>query len=140
MAETYYYYCGCRLFVISPLYHFLPNAYATTTRITRRHWGIASFSCLSRCEKYSKRGIMWFDWILGILVLITAGYLCYEYDALMTTRGGIPNENDIIFRRITTLIVIEAARRLTGYILIIFRYCSCSIHLSVQWILCRIGY
>ena len=63
---------------------------------------------------------MWFDWILGILALITAGYLCYEYDALMTTRGGIPNENDIIFAIITTLIVIEAARRLTGYILIIF--------------------
>lgn len=106
------------------LFHLYITFYPMPTLLQRAlHVGIGAlliFLVYPSAKKYSKRGIMWFDWILGILALITAGYLCYEYDALMTTRGGIPNENDIIFAIITTLIVIEAARRLTGYILIIF--------------------
>lgn len=106
------------------LFHLYITFYPMPTLLQRAlHVGIGAlliFLVYPAAKKYSKRGIMWFDWILGILALITAGYLCYEYDALMTTRGGIPNENDIIFAIITTLIVIEAARRLTGYILIIF--------------------
>ncbi|MFU2054916.1 TRAP transporter permease [Gallibacterium anatis] len=106
------------------LFHLYITFYPMPTLLQRAlHVGIGAlliFLVYPAAKKYSKRGIMWFDWILGILALITAGYLCYEYDALMTTRGGILNENDIIFAIITTLIVIEAARRLTGYILIIF--------------------
>ncbi|MFU2144127.1 TRAP transporter permease [Gallibacterium anatis] len=106
------------------LFHLYITFYPMPTLLQRAlHVGIGAlliFLVYPAAKKYSKRGIMWFDWILGILALITAGYLCYEYDALMTTRGGIPNENDVIFAIITTLIVIEAARRLTGYILIIF--------------------
>lgn len=106
------------------LFHLYITFYPMPTLLQRAlHVGIGAlliFLVYPAAKKYSKRGIMWFDWILGILALITAGYLRYEYDALMTTRGGIPNENDIIFAIITTLIVIEAARRLTGYILIIF--------------------
>lgn len=106
------------------LFHLYITFYPMPTLLQRAlHVGIGAlliFLVYPAAKKYSKRGIMWFDWILGILALITAGYLCYEYDTLMTTRGGIPNENDIIFAIITTLIVIEAARRLTGYILIIF--------------------
>ncbi|MFC0323790.1 TRAP transporter permease [Gallibacterium melopsittaci] len=106
------------------LFHLYITFYPLPTLLQRAlHVGIGAlliFLIYPVSKKYSKRGIMWFDWILGLLALITAGYLCYEYQALMTTRGGIPNENDIIFAIITTLIVIEAARRLTGYILIIF--------------------
>lgn len=106
------------------LFHLYITFYPMPTLLQRAlHVGIGAlliFLIYPASKKYSKNGIMWFDWILGILALITAGYLCYEYEALMTTRGGIPNENDIIFAIITTLIVIEAARRLTGYVLIIF--------------------
>ncbi|WKS99919.1 TRAP transporter permease [Gallibacterium salpingitidis] len=106
------------------LFHLYITFYPMPTLLQRAlHVGIGAlliFLIYPASKKYSKSGIMWFDWILGILALITAGYLCYEYEALMTTRGGIPNENDIIFAIITTLIVIEAARRLTGYVLIIF--------------------
>ncbi|OBX02388.1 C4-dicarboxylate ABC transporter permease [Gallibacterium genomosp. 3] len=110
--------------VIYSLFHLYITFYPMPTLLQRAlHVGIGTlliFLIYPVSKKYSKSRIMWFDWILGIVALVTAGYLCYEYEALMTTRGGIPNQADIIFAILTTLIVIEAARRITGYILIIF--------------------
>ncbi|MBD8069545.1 TRAP transporter permease [Bacillus sp. PS06] len=61
--------------------------------------------------------IAWFDWILFLLSLGTAGYIIVEYTAIMTTRGGIPNTVDIVLAIVTVLLVLEAARRVTGIIL-----------------------
>ncbi|HSJ36661.1 MAG TPA: TRAP transporter permease [Planococcus sp. (in: firmicutes)] len=57
------------------------------------------------------------DWLLFLLSLGTAGYILYEYTAIVTTRGGIPNTLDIIAAIITVALVLEAARRVTGWIL-----------------------
>lgn len=106
------------------LFHLYITFYPLPTLLQRAlHVGIGAFLIFliyPISKKYNKHGIMWFDWILGILALASAGYLCYVYQELMTTRGGIPNQTDIIFAIITTLIILEAARRLTGYILILF--------------------
>jgi TRAP transporter 4TM/12TM fusion protein len=68
-------------------------------------------------KKQDRSRIVWFDWILAVLALSTAGYLILEYQSIMTTRGGIPNTTDIILAIITVLLVLEAARRVTGIIL-----------------------
>ncbi|MBD7984742.1 TRAP transporter permease [Sporosarcina sp. Sa2YVA2] len=58
-----------------------------------------------------------YDWLLFILGLMTAGYLIKEYTAIVTTRGGIPNTMDIIMAILTVALILEAARRVTGWIL-----------------------
>lgn len=68
-------------------------------------------------KKQDRTKIPFYDWILFIFSLGTAGYLMYEYNDIMTTRGGIPNTLDIVFAILTVVLVLEAARRVTGIIL-----------------------
>lgn len=57
------------------------------------------------------------DWVLAGLSLFTAGYILIEYEAIVTERGGIPNTADIIMAIVTVVLILEAARRVTGWIL-----------------------
>lgn len=57
------------------------------------------------------------DWVLAGLSLFTAGYILIEYQAIVTERGGIPNTVDIIMAIVTVVLILEAARRVTGWIL-----------------------
>ncbi len=57
------------------------------------------------------------DWILAALGIATALYIYVEYTAIMTERGGIPNTPDIIMGILAVILVLEAARRVTGIIL-----------------------
>ena len=57
------------------------------------------------------------DWVLAGLSLFTAGYILIEYQAIVTERGGIPNTADIIMAIVTVVLILEAARRVTGRIL-----------------------
>jgi TRAP transporter 4TM/12TM fusion protein len=68
-------------------------------------------------NKQDRSKIVWYDWILFILSLSSAGYLIIEYTAIVTTRGGIPNTLDITIAIMTVVLVLEAARRVTGWIL-----------------------
>lgn len=68
-------------------------------------------------KKQDRTRIPFYDWLLFLFSLGTAGYLIFEYQAIMTTRGGIPNTLDIIMAIATVVLVLEAARRVTGIIL-----------------------
>ncbi len=61
--------------------------------------------------------IPWYDWLLFVASISTAVYLVKEFAEIVTTRGGIPNTTDIIMAIFTVLLVLEAARRITGLIL-----------------------
>lgn len=71
-------------------------------------------------KKSSRRSVAWYDWILLLASLSTVGYLLYNYQDIMTLRGGIPNQLDIAFAILTVVLVLESARRITGWILPIF--------------------
>ena len=53
-------------------------------------------------------------WILFCLCSFCFLYLFFEYQEIVTQRGGIPNSTDIIFSIITTLLVLEATRKNNG--------------------------
>ncbi len=57
------------------------------------------------------------EWILFAICCVCFLYLFFEYQDIVTTRGGIPNLADIVLAIITTLLVLEATRRVTGVIL-----------------------
>ncbi|MBS7817651.1 TRAP transporter permease [Wohlfahrtiimonas chitiniclastica] len=58
-----------------------------------------------------------YDWALAAASLASFAYLWVEYDAIMNTRGGIPNTLDIAFGMMTVALVIDGARRVMGWIL-----------------------
>ena len=70
--------------------------------------------------KSSRSSVAWYDWIWVAASLLGAGYLIWQYQEIVTVRGGIPNQMDIIVSMITVLTVLEGARRITGWILTIF--------------------
>lgn len=71
-------------------------------------------------KKASRLKVAWYDWVWFLLSLSGVGYLLIEYQDIVTVRGGIPNQLDIIFSIITVLCVLEGTRRITGFILPLF--------------------
>lgn len=65
----------------------------------------------------SRVKVAWVDWLLALASLSTFLYIWNEYQAIMTTRGGIPNTLDIVFSILAVVLVIEAARRVMGWML-----------------------
>ncbi|MBE2895076.1 TRAP transporter permease [Spirabiliibacterium falconis] len=122
--------CGFQRYAVSSiaifysLFHLYITFYPLPTLLQRSvHVGVGCLLIflLYPVSKAARRdNIAWFDWIWGAAALAGVGYLIYQYDAIMTVRGGIPNQFDIIFAMLTVLVVLEAARRITGWILVIF--------------------
>ena len=109
------------LAILYSLFH-LYNTYYPMPELKQRsiHVGLGIaliFLIYPTSKKSSRSKIPFIDWVLFLLSLATMGYLLLEYQDIMTTRGGIPNNLDIIFAIITVLLVLEASRRITGLIL-----------------------
>ncbi|WP_439240356.1 TRAP transporter permease [Lonepinella sp. BR2474] len=68
----------------------------------------------------SRTTVAWYDWLWMLASLSGAVYLSFQYQEIMTVRGGIPNTLDVMISIITVLAVLEGARRMTGWILPIF--------------------
>lgn len=109
------------LSILYSLFH-LYNTYYPMPELKQRAlhvgFGIALVFLIYPLGKKSSRSkIPVFDWILCLFALSTVGYLFVEYQKIVTTRGGIPNNMDILFAMLTVVLVLEAARRITGWIL-----------------------
>lgn len=68
-------------------------------------------------KKQSRTKVPFYDWILFGLSIVSCVYLFSVYDEIVTTRGGIANTTDIIMAILTVMLVFEAARRVTGWVL-----------------------
>ncbi|WP_281963644.1 TRAP transporter permease [Acinetobacter johnsonii] len=68
-------------------------------------------------QSSSRQSIPWLDWLLALAALATFLYHWKEYQAIMTTRGGIPNTLDIVFAILAVVLVVEGARRVMGWML-----------------------
>ncbi|MGJ9457577.1 TRAP transporter permease [Oceanobacillus sp. CF4.6] len=68
-------------------------------------------------KRQNRAAVPAYDWLLFLLSIASSLYLIIEYNAIVTTRGGIPNTMDIVFAVLTVILVLEAARRVTGLIL-----------------------
>ncbi|WP_201527590.1 TRAP transporter permease [Psychrobacter frigidicola] len=68
-------------------------------------------------KKSSRKRVAWYDWVWFVLSLTGMTYLIYEYQDIVTSRGGMANQTDVIFSIITVICVLEGSRRITGWIL-----------------------
>jgi len=103
------------------LYHLYTSALGAPTTLKHRAIHVAVVACLifllypvNRAASRAK--LPWYDVALALIALSTAGYIIVDYLAIIN-RGGIPNNLDIIFGVILVLLVLEAARRMTGWAL-----------------------
>lgn len=68
-------------------------------------------------KKQNRTKIPFYDWILVGLSVASSVYLFVVYPDIVTTRGGIATTTDILMAIMTVILVFEAARRVTGWIL-----------------------
>jgi TRAP transporter 4TM/12TM fusion protein len=61
-------------------------------------------------------GVSWFDWILIALSLLAIGYPLWDFEEFIY-RAALPDLKDQIFGALTIVLVLEATRRTTGWIL-----------------------
>jgi TRAP transporter 4TM/12TM fusion protein len=66
-------------------------------------------------RRYKNR-VMWWDWVLAALAIATATYLIAGGDEFFD-RSILPNDWDVAFGVVLVLLVLEAMRRTTGWIL-----------------------
>lgn len=64
-------------------------------------------------KKANRQKLPWYDVILALLALSTTVYIFVDYLGIIN-RGGIPNQGDVIAGAILVILVLEAARRVTG--------------------------
>lgn len=112
------------LAVFYSLFHLYITFYPLPTLLQRAiHVAVGAmliFLIYPATKQSRQDGIAWYDWLWFIAAIGGVGYLIHQYEAIMTIRGGIPNQLDIMMAIIMVLVVLEAARRVTGWILIIF--------------------
>ncbi|WP_418889573.1 TRAP transporter permease [Psychrobacter okhotskensis] len=68
-------------------------------------------------KKSSRQRVAWYDWLWFVFSLSGMAYLIYKYQDIVTSRGGMANQTDVIFSLITVVCVLEGSRRITGWIL-----------------------
>lgn len=65
-------------------------------------------------KKCSRNKLHFYDFLLAVASILTAGYIFVNYSEIVT-RGGIPSTLDIAFSTLTCLLVLEASRRIAGW-------------------------
>jgi TRAP transporter 4TM/12TM fusion protein len=67
-------------------------------------------------RKRRTAAVPWFDWLLILAALLAIGYPLWDFEEFIY-RSALPNFTDQVFGVITILLVLEATRRTTGWIL-----------------------
>ncbi|MGY4688520.1 TRAP transporter permease [Salibacterium sp. K-3] len=105
--------------VFLSLYHLYTSYFGTPVTLQHRSLHVAVILILVFLLypplKHSKRYLLhWYDALFALMALSTTVYVFMEYEGIID-RGGIPNSLDLIFGAILVLLVLEAARRVTGW-------------------------
>ncbi len=107
--------------VLFAFYHLYTSALGAPTTLKHRALHVSVVLCLIfllyPANRFVKRHkLAWYDVILALVSLSTAAYIFIDYLEIIN-RGGIPNTLDVFFGVILTVLVLEAARRMTGWAL-----------------------
>ncbi|WP_018923029.1 TRAP transporter permease [Salsuginibacillus kocurii] len=105
--------------VFLSLYHLYTSYFGTPVTLQHRSLHVAVILVLVFMLyppfKRSKRNILhWYDALFAVMALSTTVYVFIEYEGIIQ-RGGIPNNIDLIFGAMLVVLVLEAARRVTGW-------------------------
>ena len=74
---------------------------------------ILAFALYPATKRASRKVIAWYDWVLMGLAASVPIYMWLDYFNIIN-RAGDPNQADVIFGTLLTLLVLEATRRVCG--------------------------
>jgi len=107
------------LAIIMSLFHlYAAYAIVPTQRLRMIHVGFVLFLTylLFPVARRLRNRVFWWDWVAAALSLVVILYGIVGGDDF-TDRNAIPNTLDMVFGVLLTLLVLEAARRATGWIM-----------------------
>ncbi|PSL45852.1 TRAP transporter 4TM/12TM fusion protein [Salsuginibacillus halophilus] len=101
------------------LYHLYTSYFGTPVTLQHRSLHVAVILVLVFLLyppfKKSKRHVLhWYDALFAVMALSTTVYVFVDYEGIIN-RGGLPNNLDLLFGGMLVLLVLEAARRVTGW-------------------------
>jgi TRAP transporter 4TM/12TM fusion protein len=126
--------------VVMSLFHlYAAYAIVPTQQLRMIHVGFVLFLVflLFPFSRRFRHRVMWWDWIAVVLSLVVIGYGLVGGDDF-TDRSTIPSNLDMVFGVILTALVLEAARRGTGWIMpficvLFVAYAMLGPHLGQPW-------
>lgn len=103
------------------LYHLYTSAFGAPATLKHRSLHVAIvltliFLLYPARRTADRTSLVWYDLFLAIISLSTTLYIFIDYLGIIQ-RGGIPNKLDVLFGFILVFLVLEAARRVTGWAL-----------------------
>ncbi|MDR0616947.1 MAG: TRAP transporter permease [Synergistaceae bacterium] len=115
---TKVFYWAC---IAVSLYHFITSYFGTPVVLKHRSIHVAMMMILGFVlypfsKKSSMKKVEWADWILIALSLTLPIYIWFGYDGIVS-RAGMPNTADLVMATILVVLVLESARRMTGWAL-----------------------
>lgn len=107
--------------ILISLYHLYTAYMGTLVTLKHRSLHVAvilalAFVLYPAFKKSSRNKLAWYDAIFGLLAISVTGYIFYDYLGIVH-RAGVPNNLDLFFGAVLILLVLEAARRVTGWAL-----------------------
>jgi TRAP transporter 4TM/12TM fusion protein len=115
---TKIFYWAC---IAVSLYHFVTSYVGTPAILKHRSLHVAMMLALGFVlypfgKRSSRKKVEWTDWVLIALSFALPAYVWYDYLGIIS-RAGNPNTPDLVMATILVLLVLESARRLTGWAL-----------------------
>ncbi|MDR0648236.1 MAG: TRAP transporter permease [Synergistaceae bacterium] len=115
-ARVFYWAC-----IAVSVYHFVTSYFGTPPVLKHRSLHVAmmlvlGFLLYPFSKKCSMKKVDWHDWILIALSVTLPIYVWLGYDGIIS-RAGNPNTADLVMATILVVLVLESARRITGWAL-----------------------
>ncbi|SFH72445.1 TRAP transporter, 4TM/12TM fusion protein [Tindallia magadiensis] len=103
------------------LYHLYTAYFGTLVTLKHRSLHVAMILALAYLlypahKRASRQKLSWYDAIFAVLAVSVTVYIFYDYLGIVH-RAGIPNQADLFFGAVLVILVLEAARRVTGWAL-----------------------
>lgn len=86
--------------------------------------GTLTFALYPGWKKAPTDRLHWVDFVLIALILAPVIYVVIEFDSLIYRVGVVPTTLDFVFSLVLVLVVLEVARRTTGWVLVSFAIIS----------------
>ncbi|WP_026691474.1 TRAP transporter permease [Alteribacter aurantiacus] len=107
------------LAIFLSLYHMYTSYFGTPVTLQHRSLHVAIILALvfllyPPFKKASRTKLPWYDILFTLMAFSTTIYIFVDYLGIVN-RGGMPNNYDLIFGGMLVLLVLEAARRVTGW-------------------------
>lgn len=103
------------------LYHLYTAYFGTLVTLKHRSLHVAMILALAfvlypAFKKSSRNRLAWYDAVCSILALSVTAYIFSDYLGIVH-RAGVPNQLDLFFGVVLIFLVLESARRVTGWAL-----------------------